>query len=257
MVISIGSYTLLCYKIDIFTFYLERYDGVFENLATCWLLAQQSWPNMTGSFLRAWLIAIIQFVQKRKGVKKRERRKERRKERNESPSASNLGALFNKRWVIWLIQKRKPLPCSASFEQHTFQAALFVENPHYALLETHWPVHQAEDAQRIKLEWTKESHGNTKRMIKEFRRNSPEHDFSLMGQQAGEHRGVRQAHLIQDGRRLLKRGCEPPAGFSATPLHGWFLLDILLTGGFLQKRMPMASDLLLSEYWDTPSIMFG
>lgn len=87
MVIPIDSYTLLCYKINIFSFYLERYDEVFENLATCWLLAQQSWPNMTDSFLRAWLIAIIQFVRRKEGSEE-ERQKERRDKRKKWESLS-------------------------------------------------------------------------------------------------------------------------------------------------------------------------
>lgn len=53
MMISIGSYTLLCYKIKIFIFYLKRYDEVFQNIATCLLLAWQSLPNMIDSFLSA------------------------------------------------------------------------------------------------------------------------------------------------------------------------------------------------------------
>lgn len=107
MMISIGSYTLLCYKINIFIFYLKRYDEVFQNIVMCLLLAWQSLPNMIDSFLSAWLIAVIQFVQRKERRKngrewrrEREDRKKRKEKRNEGeiPRVNNLGVLFNKRW---------------------------------------------------------------------------------------------------------------------------------------------------------------
>lgn len=86
MMISIGSYTLLCYKINIFIFYLKRYDEVFQNIAMWLLLAWQSLPNMIDSFLSAWLIAVIQFVQRkerRKNGREWRREREDRKKRKE------------------------------------------------------------------------------------------------------------------------------------------------------------------------------